>query len=98
VCRSDTVTHAGKSAAHQSTTKLLVGRDVHKDSSAVAYAPDRRDARVVALGTIGTGQRDTCFREAAELIRPARDGPPDPAKMSDVFRRQGMTLAPQTGE
>jgi quercetin dioxygenase-like cupin family protein len=33
------------------------------------------------------------FREAAEVIGAAKGGPPDPAKMMDVFRRHGMTLA-----
>ena len=32
------------------------------------------------------------FREAAEVIN-AASGPPDRAKMADVFRRHGMTLA-----
>lgn len=34
------------------------------------------------------------FREAAEVIASARGGPPDRARMTDVFRRHGMTLAP----
>ena len=33
------------------------------------------------------------FREAAEVIGGAAGGPPDRAKMMDVFRRHGMTLA-----
>ena len=33
------------------------------------------------------------FREAAELIGAAAGGPPDLAKMTDVFRRHGMTVA-----
>ena len=33
------------------------------------------------------------FREAAEVINAAAGGPPDRAKMVDVFRRHGMTLA-----
>ncbi len=33
------------------------------------------------------------FREAAEVIGAAGGGPPDRAKMSDVFRRHGMTVA-----
>jgi len=33
------------------------------------------------------------FREAAEVIRAAAGRPPDRAKMSDVFRRHGMTVA-----
>ncbi len=34
------------------------------------------------------------FREAAEVINGAGGGPPDPAKMTEVFRRHGMTVAP----
>jgi quercetin dioxygenase-like cupin family protein len=33
------------------------------------------------------------FREAAEVIAAAAGGPPDRAKMTDVFRRHGMTPA-----
>jgi hypothetical protein len=33
------------------------------------------------------------FREAAEVIDAAVGGPPDRAKMMEVFRRHGMTLA-----
>ncbi len=33
------------------------------------------------------------FREAAEVIGAAAGGPPDRAKMADVFLRHGMTLA-----
>jgi quercetin dioxygenase-like cupin family protein len=33
------------------------------------------------------------FREAAEVIGAAAGGPPDRAKMAEVFRRHGMTLA-----
>jgi quercetin dioxygenase-like cupin family protein len=34
------------------------------------------------------------FREAGEVIASAHGGPPDRARMADVFRRHGMTLAP----
>jgi len=34
------------------------------------------------------------FREAAEVLNAAAGGPPDPAKMMEVFRRHGMTVAP----
>jgi quercetin dioxygenase-like cupin family protein len=34
------------------------------------------------------------FREAAEVINAAAGGPPDHAKMMDVFRRNGMTMVP----
>jgi quercetin dioxygenase-like cupin family protein len=33
------------------------------------------------------------FREAAEVINAAGGGPPDRAKMMEVFRRHGMTMA-----
>ena len=33
------------------------------------------------------------FREAAEVLGAAAGGPPDPAKMAEVFRRHGMTVA-----
>ncbi len=42
---------------HSSKT-LYVGLDVHKDSIAIAYAPEDRGAEVVSLGTIGTRQCD----------------------------------------
>lgn len=39
------------------------------------------------------------FREAAEVIGAAAGGPPDRAKMMDVFKRHGMTLAsPPSGK
>ena len=33
------------------------------------------------------------FREAAEAIGAAAGGPPDRAKMTEIFRRHGMTVA-----
>jgi hypothetical protein len=48
----------------QSSKILSVGLDVHKDSSAVTYAPEDRGAEVVALGPIGTQQ---C--EISKLLR-----------------------------
>ena len=33
------------------------------------------------------------FREAGELVNAAAGGPPDTAKMVEVFRRHGMTIA-----
>ena len=42
----------------ESSKTVYVGLDVHKDSIAVAYAPEDRGAEVVALGTIGTRQCD----------------------------------------
>jgi len=42
----------------QSSKTLYVGLDGHKDSIAVAYAPEDRGAEVVSLGTIGTRQCD----------------------------------------
>jgi transposase len=40
------------------STTVFVGLDVHKESIAVAYAPDARDAEVIYLGPIGTRQCD----------------------------------------
>src|SRR6266496_5076003 len=42
----------------QSSKTLYVGLDVHKDSIAVAYAPEDRGADVESLGAIGTRQCD----------------------------------------
>lgn len=33
------------------------------------------------------------FREAGEIVNAAAGGPPDPARMAEVFRRHGMTIA-----
>jgi len=41
-----------------SSRSLYVGLDVHKDSIAVAYAPEERGTEVVSLGAIGTRQCD----------------------------------------
>ena len=41
----------------QSST-LFIGLDVHKETIAVAYVAEERDAEVVSLGTIGTRQCD----------------------------------------
>jgi quercetin dioxygenase-like cupin family protein len=37
------------------------------------------------------------FHDAADVVRAAGGGPPDRARMVDVFRRHGMTPAPQPG-
>ena len=42
----------------QSSTTLYVGLDVHKDSIAVAYAPEARGMEIVSLGNVGTRQCD----------------------------------------
>ncbi len=42
----------------ESSKTLFVGLDVHKDTVAVAYAPEDRGADVVSLGMIGTRQCD----------------------------------------
>lgn len=34
------------------------------------------------------------FREASEVVNAAAGGPPDTAKMVEIFRRHGMTIAP----
>src|ERR1700756_2201704 len=48
--------------AHTST--LFIGLEVHKETIAVAYGAEEREAEVVFLGTIGTRQGDI-----AKLIR-----------------------------
>ena len=40
------------------SSTLYIGLDVHKDSIAVAYAPEDRGAEVVSLGSVGTRQCD----------------------------------------
>jgi hypothetical protein len=42
----------------ESSKTVYVGLDVHKESIAVAYAPEDRGAAVVSLGAIGTRQCD----------------------------------------
>ena len=42
----------------ESSKTLCVGLDVHKDSIAVAYAPEDRGTEVVSLGAIGPRQGD----------------------------------------
>jgi quercetin dioxygenase-like cupin family protein len=50
---------------------------------------DVRALCVVTPGAIGPAY----FREAAEVIKSAAGGPPDPAKMMAVMRRHGITPA-----
>src|SRR5262245_57760695 len=49
--------HSRRSAMPQSST-LSVGLDGHKEPIAVAYAAQEHGAEAVALGNIGTRQRD----------------------------------------
>src|SRR6266511_3721936 len=42
----------------EKSSTIYVGLDVHKDSIAVAYAPEDRGADLVSLGTVGTRQCD----------------------------------------
>ena len=59
----------------ESSKTLYVGLDVHKDSIAVAYAPEARAAEVVSLGAIGTRQCDIDkprLHAAVPLSRPAQ--------------------------
>ena len=42
----------------ESTKSLYVGLDVHKESIAVAHAPEERGTEVVSLGAIGPRQCD----------------------------------------
>lgn len=39
-------------------SRLFIGLDVHKETIAVAYVAEEREAEVVALGMIGTRQGD----------------------------------------
>src|SRR5256712_1799579 len=49
--------YSRRSAMPHSNT-LFIGLDVHKDTIAVAYVAEEREAEVVPLGTIGTRQKD----------------------------------------
>src|SRR3989449_4533343 len=49
---------AWRSAMGESSKTLYVGLDGHKESIAVAYAPEDRGAEVASLGSIGTRQCD----------------------------------------
>jgi quercetin dioxygenase-like cupin family protein len=55
----------------------------------------RVDAKQLAIITPAV-MGPAYFREAAELIGAAAGGPPDRAKMAEVFRRHGMTVATTT--
>ena len=50
---------------------------------------DAKQLAVISPAVMGPAY----FREAAEVIDAAGGGPPDRAKMIDVFRRHGMTMA-----
>ncbi len=50
---------------------------------------DAKQLVVIAPAIMGPAY----FREAAAVIGAAAGGRPDPAKMTDVFRRHGMTIA-----
>ncbi len=51
---------------------------------------DVRQLAVISPAIMGPAY----FREAAEVIAAAAGGPPDREKMTEVFRRHGMTVAP----
>ena len=50
---------------------------------------DARQLGVISPAVMGPAY----FREAAEVINAAGSGPPDRAKMTEIFRRHGMTVA-----
>jgi hypothetical protein len=53
------------------------------------------DQNVKALFVITpAAQGPQYFRECAEVISQAAGGPPDRAKMAEIMRRHGLTLAP----
>jgi quercetin dioxygenase-like cupin family protein len=51
---------------------------------------DARQLAVITPAIMGPAY----FREVVEVMRAAGGGPPDRAKMTEVFRRHGMTVAP----
>lgn len=54
-----------------------------------------QDARVLCMVTpAAIGPQ--FFRESAEVINAAADGPPDKAKMMEIMHRHGLTPAPPT--
>jgi quercetin dioxygenase-like cupin family protein len=53
---------------------------------------DAKQLSIITPGIMGPAY----FREASEVVNAAAGGPPDMAKMVEVFRRHGMTLATPT--
>src|SRR5688572_2670527 len=51
-----------------------------------------RDAKQLSIVTPAI-MGPAYFREAGEVVNAARGGPPDVARMVEVFRRHGMTIA-----
>ena len=52
-------------------------------------AEDAKQLSIVTPAIMGPAY----FREASEVVNAAAGGPPDAAKMVEVFRRHGMTIA-----
>jgi quercetin dioxygenase-like cupin family protein len=52
-----------------------------------------RDAAFLAVATPGVMTPDY-FRDVRAVLAQSAGGPPDPARMSDVMRRHGLTPAP----
>jgi len=81
---------------------LYVGLDVHKESIAVAYASEARDAEVVFWGRLGTRQRDmdklirTLTSKAKQLVFVYDAGPCGSWLARDLSRKQlhGWVVAP----
>jgi len=51
---------------------------------------DARSACVISPALLGPEY----FRESAEVVNAAAGGPPDRAKMAEIMRRYGLTMAP----
>ena len=82
----------GRSTARLS--RLVPGRRCGSPQGAVHRFDNLGNEDVKQLAVISPAITGPAyFREAAEVIYAAAGGPPDRAKMMDVFRRHGMTLS-----
>lgn len=56
------------------------------------FRPQGTDSALCAITPAAIGPQ--YFRETAEVINAAAGGPPDRARMAEIMRRHGLTLAP----